>query len=743
MNFIFKIILLFLLLTNQSLSEIIKDFKILGNKRISDATIVLFSKLKINQDIDNDDLNNVIKELFSTNYFKDVKIEFKNQVVEIIVEENPIVQSLVFNGIKKNNIISALKENIILKEKSPFIKSVVKKDETNIINILRSNGFYFSNVNSKIIINDNHTVDLIYDVDLGKEAHIKNIKFIGDKKYKDGKLRNIIVSEESKFWKFISKTKFLDVNRVKLDEKLLTNFYKNNGYYNVKVESTSAQIISEDNFELVFNINSGKRYYFDKLKLNIPNDFDENNFTEINKLLSKLIGKLYSLKSVESILDEIEKLLLTNDYAFFDVTYNEELNDDKISFTINLIESDKYYVERINLYGNYITNERVIRNRLFLDEGDPYNKILVNNSANEIRALGIFSNVTYETIDGSTDKTKVLNFTVTETPTGEIMAGAGTGTSGSSITFGIKEKNYLGEGIKLDANLTLADTGIEGLFSTNIRNYKNSDKDLNTSLENSSIDQMSKFGYKTTKTGFSIGTTYEQFKNVYFSPSFSNYYETMKTDSSASDTRKKQEGNYIDSAFNYRFVLNKLDQNFQPTDGYKSSFSQSIPLVSDDYTIINALEYAAYQSFKEDYIFGFNVLLKSANSLNGDDIRASKRLYVPSRRLRGFESGKIGPIDSGDFIGGNYMSVVNLSTNLPNLFTEVQNLDFTIFFDTANLWGVDFDSSLDNSKIRSSTGIAVNWYTPIGPLSFSFAQPITKASSDVEETYRFDIGTTF
>ena len=743
MNFIFKIIVLFFLLINQSYSEVIKDFKISGNKRISDATIVLFSKLKINQNINNDDLNNVIKELYSTNYFKDVKIKFNDQIVEIIVDENPLVQSLIFNGIKKSNIISALKENIILKEKSPFIKSVVKKDETNIINILRSNGFYFSNVASKILINDNHTVDLIYDVDLGKKAHIKNIKFIGEKKYKDGKLRNIIVSEESKFWKFISKTKFLDVNRVKLDEKLLTNFYKNNGFYNVKVESSSAQIISEDNFELVFNINSGERYYFDKLTLNIPNDFDEDNFSNINNLLNKLVGKLYSLKRVESILDEIEKLLLNNDYAFFNVTYNEVLSGNKINFSINLDESEKYYVERINLFGNYITNERVIRNKLFLDEGDPYNKILVNNSTNEIRALGIFSNVKSETVEGSSDKSKIINITVTESATGEIMAGAGTGTSGSSVSFGIKEKNYLGEGTRLDANLTLSDVGIEGLFSTNIRNYKNSDKDLNTSIENSSIDQMSKFGYKTTKTGFSIGTTYEQFKNVYFSPSLSNYYETMKTDSSASNTRKKQEGDYIDSAFNYTFVLNKLDQNFQPTDGYKSSFSQSIPLVSEDYTVINAIEYAAYQSFKDDYIFGFNFLFKSANSLNGEDIRASKRLYVPSRRLRGFESGKVGPIDSGDFIGGNYISVVNLSTNLPNLFTEVQNLDFTIFLDSANVWGVDFDSSLDSSKIRSSTGIAVNWYTPIGPLSFSFAQPITKASSDVEETYRFDIGTTF
>ena len=323
------------------------------------------------------------------------------------------------------------------------------------------------------------------------------------------------------------------------------------------------------------------------------------------------------------------------------------------------------------------------------------------------------------------------------------MAGAGTGTSGSSITFGIKEKNYLGKGQKLDANLTISDTSVTGLFSTTTKNYKNSNKDLNTSFENSSLDRMSSFGYKSTKTGFSLGTSYEQYKDVFFSPSFSNYYETMKTSSSASNTRKKQEGDYIDSTFDYKFTLNKLNQNFRPSDGYKVGFYQSLPLYSDDLTIVNQFDYSKYFTFLDEQVFAVNFLLKTANSISGEDIRVSKRLYIPSRRLRGFESGKVGPVDSGDFIGGNYSTILNLSTNLPKFLPEVQNLDFTLFLDAANLWGVDFDSSLDNSKIRSSTGLAIDWYTPIGPLNFSFATPITKASSDVEQTFRFDIGTTF
>ena len=735
--------LLIFFINTISFAEVIKEFKITGNKRISDSTIILFSKVKIYDDINKDDLNKIIKELYSTNFFKNVKVSFDNQIIEIFVDENPVIQKLVFNGIKKKNIISKLKENIKLKEKQPFLKNDVKSDVTNIMNILRSNGFYFSKVESEFKTNDNHTVDLIYNIELGKRAHITKIKFIGDKKIKDGKLRNVIISEESKFWKFISNKKFLDINRISLDEKLLRNYYKNKGYYNIKIESSSAQVINDDNFELIFNINAGNKYYFDALNLNFPSDFSEDEFSEIILTLNNLKGKIYSLKKINSILKEIDNLLLNNDYAFFNATYNENLSGDKINLEINLTESEKKYVERINVFGNYITNDRVIRNQLFVDEGDPYNEILLNNSINEIRSLGIFKGVSSKTVEGKSDKFKIVNITVEETPTGEIMAGAGTGTSGTSVTFGIKEKNYLGEGRKLDANLTISDTSVEGLFSTTIRNYKNSDKNLNTSIENSSYDQLNRFGYKSTKTGFSLGTSYEQFKDIYFSPSISNYYETMKTSSSASNTRKKQEGDYIDSSFNYSFTLNKLNQNFQPSDGYKIGFTQSLPIYSDDLTIVNQFDYSKYYSFLDDKVFAFNFLIKTANSISGEDVRASKRLYIPSRRLRGFEKGKVGPVDSGDFIGGNFATVLNLSTNLPKLLPEVQNLEFTIFLDAANLWGVDFDSSLDNSKIRSSTGLAIDWFTPVGPLSFSFATPITKASSDVDETFRFDIGTTF
>jgi outer membrane protein insertion porin family len=255
---------------------------------------------------------------------------------------------------------------------------------------------------------------------------------------------------------------------------------------------------------------------------------------------------------------------------------------------------------------------------------------------------------------------------------------------------------------------------------------------------------MDKFGYKTTKSGFSFGTSFEQYDDIYFSPSISTYLETLKTSSKASDAKKKQKGDYIESNFNYGLTLNRLNQNFQPSSGYKATFAQTLPIYADDMSLVNSFDVSKYFSPNENAIFSLKFLAQSVTSLGGDDVRISKRLYLPSRRLKGFENGRVGPKDGADFIGGNYATALNFATTLPGLLPDLENIDFSFFVDAGNVWGVDYSDALSNaSKIRSSTGLAIDWLTPIGPLSFSFAQALTKADSDKTETFRFDIGTTF
>ncbi len=743
-NFKIALIIIFLFKFNYSYAEKIKKFEITGNDRISDETIILFSEYNINDDINQSNLNEIIKNLYKTYFFKNIDINFNNNTLFINVSENPLIQSVTFTGIKRTSLTDQIKNIILQKEKSSFVENKIKEDQNRILNSLRVSGYYFSDVSVNVKRNDNNTVDIVYQIDLGKKALIKKIKFIGNKIYKDNKLRKVIVSEEDKFWKFISSKKNVDLKRFELDKSLLENFYKNKGYYKVKINSSFAQIINNEYFEVIFNIDAGEKYYFDKLALNLPIDYDKKDFIELESLIKNLENKPYSLKNIEYILDEIDEIALNNNYQFVNASYDETINKNKINLSINLKDAEKYYIEKINITGNNITSENVIRNQLLADEGDAYNDLLVNKSYNNIRALRLFQNVKSSVETSDKKMSKIINIDVEEKATGEIFAGAGTGTSGSSLSFGISENNYLGEGIRLGTDLTISDKSITGTFFMNQPNYKNSNRSFNRGFERKEEDNLSTFGYELKKTGFSFGTSYEQYQNVLFSPTFKTDYEQLTTTSKATAAKKKQEGNYLDTILDYSISLNKLNQNFNPTDGFLFTFSQELPIYSEDYTLINRVNYSKYFETDNNNVYSFSVFTATANSLSNDDARITKRIFIPQRKLRGFEPGKIGPKDQGEYVGGNYGAAVNFASTLPGLFTNLQDLDFSFFLDAANVWAVDYSSSVDdNSKIRSSTGIALDWFTPIGPLSLSYAFPLTKASTDTTEKLRFNIGTTF
>ena len=735
--FIFQIVFI-----NYSNSETIKKFNILGNDRVTDETIIMFSNLEVGDEINVDILNNSLKNIYLTNYFKSVSASNKNGIVEIKVEENPIIQSILINGIDKNYIIDSLKKVTSKIEKYPFVENKIKEQTILLKNILKSYGYYYVTLKSTIIKNDNNTIDLIYDFDLGEIAKTKKINFIGNKVFRDSTLRNIIISEEAKFWKFITRNKFLDSNRIDADIVRLKKYYQNQGYYNVKIKSSSAIINEQNQFEIIFNIDAGNKYYFNDISISKNLNFDTDRFSEFEKRFKKIKGKKYSKKIVNKIIDDLNIYTLRNDFIFINATYDEILNkDNTIDIIIKFKDIEKQFVERINILGNFITDEKVIRNTLIVDEGDPFNKLLFEKSIQNVKAKNIFKTVNYE-ISSIDDSNKIININVEEKPTGEIFAGAGTGTVGTTLSAGIKENNYLGLGIKLDTNLLLTEDSIKGKFSVINPNFKNSDKSIKTVIESSSNDFMSASGYKTSRTGFILGTGFEQMDDLFVNLDLSNFYEDLETSSTASDIVKKQEGNYFENLLSYSISYNKLDQNFQPSDGFINKFSQTLPIYSDDLSIENSFSTAAYHSVNDNLILSAKFLLKSINSLE-DNVRVSKRVYIPGRLLRGFESGKIGPKEGSQYIGGNYAAALNLSSTLPNIFYENENLDFNLFLDMANVWKVDYNDNLDSNKIRSSTGLALNWFSPVGPMTFSYAIPISEAETDITEKFRFQIGTSF
>ena len=181
-----------------------------------------------------------------------------------------------------------------------------------------------------------------------------------------------------------------------------------------------------------------------------------------------------------------------------------------------------------------------------------------------------------------------------------------------------------------------------------------------------------------------------------------------------------------------------------PTSGGVTNFSQSVPVYADKSFIRNTLSHSSYRTITEDIIGSGKFYISAINGLGSDDVRLSKRRNLSGKRLRGFERGKVGPLDGSDHIGGNYSAALNFEANLPNILPEDTNTDVGIFLDFGNVWGVDYDSSIDDSnKLRSTTGVALNWISPLGPMSFVLSQNITKADTDKTESFRFNLGTTF
>jgi len=743
MKFLILIILLSNILLSSVSAEIIKDVKIKNNLRVSKESIISFGNIKIGSDYSENQLNQILIDLYDTNFFSDIKLKVENNILIIDVKERKIIQTVIIEGVKSKENTKKILKVLSLKDKSPFDEFLAEQDLVKIKNALGTAGYYFAKIEVKIKDNNNETLDLIYKIDIGEKALIENIKFTGDKFFKDRKLRSVIVSEEAKFWKFISNKKYLDVKRIELDQRLLKNFYLNKGFYNAEIESSSA-VFNNNYFELTYNVNSGNKYFINNTKLDLPSDYRPKDFKEVKKVIKKMEGKRYSLNKINKVIKEIDNISVSRLYDFIDATIEvDEVNDNQLNLTFSIIESEKFFVNKINIFGNNITEEKVIRNQLEVDEGDPFNKLLNAKSINNLKALRIFQSVKSEIVSNETSQQKDINITVEEKPTGEILASAGVGNDGGSFGFAVTEKNFMGKGIGLISSIELSSDKVKGEFTVDNPNFNYTEKELSTSIFAIDTDKMKDSGYESGEVGFRFGTSFEQYDNLFFSPSFSTVAEKLTTDNTASSTIKKQEGNYFTSVISYSFDYDVRNQKFQTTDGYRSNFFQTIPLVSDSNTITTGYILDNYLSYDE-ITTSVGFFLKNVTGLS-DDVRVSERITLPRNRLRGFNNSRIGPVDNKDHVGGNYAAALSLTTNLPFIAPTLQDFEFNYFFDVGNVWGTDYSSANfdDSNALRVSTGAGLEWWSPVGPLNLTLSHAIKKKTTDEFEGFQFNIGTTF
>ena len=743
-KFIIKILLISSLLSSISYSEVINKIEINGNSRIKNETILGLANIKLNKNYTAGQINNFQKKLYESNFFKLVNFEFKNNVLFINVSENPIIDFYYINGVKSKIREDFFYNSLNLGPNKIFSEYFLKTDIEKIKNNYLEGGYLDVKILPEISQISGNALNVVINIIEGKNYKVRRVYFSGDTFFSPSTLLDVISTSEHSWWKFLSSVTNYNQNRIVFDKSLLKNFYLDNGFYDVQIISADTNFIKNKGVDLTFSINSGNKYNFSNFKI-----FDKNNnlrkkdIFNIKKIIEKDLKNTYSRSTLIRIQNKIINYLNLNNIEFVDLNISaNKQKKNKIDITFDFYKTDRLFVNLINVKGNSITEEAVIRNNLSFSEGDTFTRKKLDDSLKKLRNTGIFSDnkITSKKIENELVDIEV---NVEEQPTGSISAGLGVGSAESSIGGELKEKNLFGKGIVSNANVRFGTQKISGSINAIIPDYNNTGNKVGVSLFALSTE-FDNAGYESKKIGTSAFTEYNLFEDISLNYGLGFDLDKISTNKNASSLYKSRAGNYITYKTFYNIDNDKRDRNFKPTSGYKTGFGQSLAVPGSDISYLSNNVYSNfYHQIKKGYVFNVKAGLNTINSIGDDDIKLSDRNFLSSKKLRGFESYGIGPVDGKDHIGGNYSFYSTIGSTFPNPLPEKWNADSIVFIDAGNVWGVDFDSSKDSNKLRSSVGIGLDWTSPLGPLSFTYAEVLSSASTDKEESFSFQIGSSF
>jgi len=694
-----SIIIFFIILTNIAFAEI-KKINIVGNARVSSATIESLVDKKISN-IDTIYINNLTKKIYDTDFFSDVKISFNQDVLTINVAENPIVNFFYINGVKDSDL-DQVNKIITLKENSIFSSSKLKKDIEATREFLNASGYYQASITPEVIKIDNNQINLIVNIDKKEISKIKNIYFIGNKYFSNNQLIDVITSTEDGWWKIFSSSA-LSEQRIEYDKQLLKDFYKSKSFYDAQIESAFASIDKNNKFTLTYSINSGKKYKFGDYDIKVSGlALKEEDINEVKNISNKLLkNEFYSPLTINKINKQITDFLETKRYGNFEINIQDlKVTDDKINIIVQLNEGQKSLVNKINIKGNTITEEKVIRDNLIISEGDQLSSSKVKKSIDNVKSKQLFSKVDYKIEDSEKKNFKDLNLFVKEQPTGSISAGVGYGTNGGLLEGSINERNFLGQGINLNLTGRLSNEAIRGEVSFVDPNYKNSNKELAASLF-SEVDDYKNSGYQNKRAGTRFATKYEIYEDIFFRPNLGVQFDKLEVTGSVSNLLRSRQGDFVTTSLGYNFLYDQRDSKFSPTSGSIVYFDQNIAtFLSDIPTIQTGVGATFYKElFSEKFIGSAKARLANVVAFNDKDVKLSDRIFTSTSDLRGFEQRGVGPVDSGDHIGGNNLATLSLKSTFPNPIPESLRATTFLFLDMGNGWGADYSSSIsDRSK---------------------------------------------
>ena len=741
----------------------IDAIKISGNQRTEAATIVSFLGLKEGDVVTETRINEALTKVFATKLFADIKIRFKGNTLLVEVEENPVISKIAFEGNKRIND-ETLQAEIKLRPRSTYNKTDLQKDVKRVINIYQKSGRFSVTVEPQVIQLEQNRVNLVFKIDEGKKTTIGTISFIGNKTYSDGKLKDIISTKESVWYRFFSSDDTYDPDRIAFDKELLRRFYVSKGYADFKVNSASAELtMDKDEFFITFSLEEGDRYHFGGIS--VESQLPDVEGSSLQALVESETGKVFNAEEIEQTIDKLTKHLGNMGYAFvkIDAKYDRDVEEDIIGINYVVKEGPRVYVENININGNVRTLDEVIRREFRVAEGDPYNANKLQRSQQRIRNLDFFNAVDIKTEQGSAPDKVIINADVEEKSTGELTFGAGfSSTDGALGDISISERNLLGKGQFLRLNLTVAAVRQEIDLSFTEPYFL--DRDLATGFDLFKIKRdgdssRSSRTFDLDSEGGVIRTSYPLTEYLRHSIRYSLRNDDITdVDSTASLFIRRQEGENTTSLVGHSLIYDRRDSRRNATEGYYIRFNQDIAGLGGDARFVRHELRGAYfvPVYGKDWILQIGGKAGNVFGYGGKDVRINDRFFVGGSEIRGFENDGIGPRDesSKDPLGGNTYATATVELGFPLGLPEELGLRGALFTDAGTLIETDdvdtidpntslLSRVLDENSIRASFGVGIAWTSPVGPIRIDLAHAYQKEEFDETEVLRFNFGTRF
>jgi outer membrane protein insertion porin family len=743
-----------------ALADPIRSIEILGLDSISRGTVLSYLPVETGDDYNSQISGKIIRDLYKTSFFKDIEVSQVDQILKIVLKENPHIKYVdVLNYSDKvidEDSLKQILKNMDLSQGKIFNKRQLDKLIGQLEASYISKGYYGFSINKKIEVDTQNRVGIELDINEGDVARINSMKITGGKVHDEDDLLDLFEIGEADFIIMNYFTEKDHYSKVALDAGIeaMKSLYINSGYLDFKINKIQTKLSdNKENIDIDIQISEGSQYKVGTIAF--TGDLLNQSIKDLKDLLSVKKSDVFKRKKVIESIQAITDVFADQGYAFVKINpiTSENTETHIIDLTIDISLNKKVYINRITIVGNTRTEDEVIRREIGLNEGELYSNTELDESIKKIKRLGFFSDVKMEVskLKGFKDKIN-LHFSVEETKTGTFSIGIShSNSSGASFNAGIKENNFLGTGNTLNASLSNSSAVQEMSFYFSDPYFTEDGHSISygvftKDVDGSSLDLSS---YKTNEAGFSLGYGIPLTEDTRIGVDVRVSSRDITCGATFADVNHEAtqcaSGDKTEVKTNLRWSNNTLDNFNYPTDGQKNSlsFDLALPIADFQYYKLDA-SHKSYFPIGNDLTFTLKGSVGLAQGYGGKDLPFFERYYGGgSSSVRGFDFNSLGAtyID-GIAKGGELSMLAGTSIISPMKFiSDSKNMRMSAFIDAGAI--EEKASNIGFDQIRVSTGVAFSWLTPVGPLGIYAAKPLVKKSNDKTKTIEFTLGTSF